>query len=57
METYFFSSPNMLNPSFKIQNDALRLCLGAMPSTPLVSPERMHRNAVVHQAQVAMSKI
>jgi len=47
----------MLNPSFKIQNDALRLCLGAMPSTPVVSPERMHRNAVVHQAQVAMSKI
>jgi len=36
MEAYFFSSSNMLKPLVKIQNDALRLCIGAMPSTPVV---------------------
>jgi len=36
MEAYFVSSSNMLKPLVKIQNDALRLCLGAMPSTPVV---------------------
>jgi len=35
MEAYFLSSSNMLKPLVKIQNDALRLCIGAMPSTPV----------------------
>jgi len=36
MEAYFYSSSNMLKPLIKIQSDALRLCIGAMPSTPVV---------------------
>jgi len=33
---YFFSSPSLLKPLHKIQNDALRLCTGAMASTPVI---------------------
>jgi len=36
MEAYFFASPSLLKSSHKIQNDALRLCTGAMASTPVV---------------------
>ena len=36
MEAYFFTSPSLLKPLHKIQNDALRLCTGAMASTPLI---------------------
>ena len=35
-EAYFFTSPNLLKPLHKIQNDVLRLCTGAMASTPLI---------------------
>jgi len=35
MEAYFFTSPSLLKPLHKIQNDALRLCTGAMASIPL----------------------
>jgi len=35
MLAYFFTSPSLLKPLHKIQNDALRLCTGAMASTPL----------------------
>jgi len=36
MEAYFFTSPSPLKPLHKIQNDTLRLCAGAMASTPLI---------------------
>ena len=36
MEAYFFTSPSLLKPLHRIQNDALRLCTGAMASTPLI---------------------
>ena len=37
MEAYFFTSPSLLKPLHKIQNDALRLRTGAMASTtPLI---------------------
>jgi len=36
MEAYFFTSPNLLKPLHRIQNDALRLRTGAMASTPLI---------------------
>jgi len=36
MEGYFFTSSSLLKPLHKIQNDALRLCTGAMASTPLI---------------------
>jgi len=35
MEAYFFTSPSLLKPIHKIENDALLLCTGAMASTPL----------------------
>ena len=36
MEAYFFASPSLLKPLQKIQNDALRLCTGALVSTPVI---------------------
>jgi len=36
MEAYFFVSPSLLKPLQKIQNDALRLCTGALVSTPVI---------------------
>jgi len=36
MEAYFFSSQSSIIPLFKVQSNALRLCTGAMPSTPIV---------------------
>ena len=36
MEAYFFTSTRLLKPLHKIQNDALRLCTGAMASTALI---------------------
>ena len=38
MEAYFFVSPSLLKPLQKIQNDALRLCTGALVSTPVICP-------------------
>jgi len=35
METYFVASPSLIKPLQKIQNDALRLCTGALVSTPV----------------------
>jgi len=35
METYSFSSQSSLTLLFKVQSNALRLCTGAMPSTPI----------------------
>jgi len=35
-EAYFFASPSLLKPLQKIQNDALRLCTGALVSTPVI---------------------
>ena len=32
----FYTSPSLLKPLHKIQNDALSLCTGAMASTPLI---------------------
>ena len=36
MEAYFFAFPGLLKPLQKIQNDALRLCTGALVSTPVI---------------------
>jgi len=36
MEAYFFSSVTSLDPLFKVQYEALRLCTGAMRSTPTI---------------------
>jgi len=36
MEAYFFASPSLLKPLHKIQNEALRLCTGAMASTLVI---------------------
>jgi len=36
MEAYFFASPSLLKPLQKIQNDALRLCTGALVSIPVI---------------------
>jgi len=36
MEAYFFASPSLLKPLQKIQNDALRLCTGALVSSPVI---------------------
>jgi len=36
MEAYFFSSKTSLAPLFKVQFEALRLCTGAMRSTPTI---------------------
>jgi len=36
MEAYFFASPSLLKSLQKIQNDALRLCTGALVSTPVI---------------------
>ena len=33
MEAYFIASPSLLKPLQKIQNDALRLCTGALVNT------------------------
>jgi len=38
MEAHFFTSPSLLKPSQKIQNDALRLFTGALVSTPVICP-------------------
>jgi len=38
METYFFASPRPLKSLQKIQNDPLRLCTGALVSTPVICP-------------------
>jgi len=36
MEAYLFASPSLLKQLQKIQNDALRLCTGALVSTPMI---------------------
>jgi len=36
MEAYFFSLEASLAPLFKVQSEALRLCTGAMRSTPTI---------------------
>ena len=36
MEAYFFASPSLLKPLQKIQNDALRLCTGALVNAPVI---------------------
>jgi len=36
MEANFFPSPSLSKPLQKIQNDALRLCTGALVSTPVI---------------------
>jgi len=36
MEGYFFAFPSLLKLLHNIQNDALRLCIGAMASTPVI---------------------
>jgi len=57
MEAYFFSSLSLLKPLHKIQNDALRLCPGAMASTSVICLHHACDEMPLNIAQVPVRKV
>jgi len=48
MEAYFFSALSSVDPILKIQNEALRICTGAMKRTPLICLQHACQEIPLH---------